>query len=417
MGSRWKPRDWRIRWLCSIDGHVCAATKPSPTIGVIGYLKLRIVIGAIVNHSSPNNNKKNFIEWYTMKNGMRTLLGIIASLAVSVGCASLASGADNGENPTTSAATVPFISPLDKYLGSSVWRNQEEFARAHSQFVQHREDLIAQCMRSIGFEYRPHHNSNRHTIAASRFDDTQPNDRTWISQYGFGIVSGHRRDSGGSIWDELEDDPNREHLKSLTESERDAFLVALNGPSIPPPIGGFPTQAAWEEFTATYRGCFGKALVEAQSASPLFSSQTDEFAPLFAAIDDMTARIISNPEFIATNTDWSTCMSNNGHPGMSHPAEPISHIDMLFNQLQVSREISRASLRRLVTQGQLPEGITIQEQEIVLALADYDCRLETDYENRVVTIRYNLESQFVADYRSYLEAYRDARVQREPSDF
>ncbi len=51
------------------------------------------------------------------------------------------------------------------------------------------------------------------------------------------------------------------------------------------------------------------------------------------------------------------------------------------------------------------------EQEITLALADLDCREETDYRQRAEDIQFAVEEQFVADHRSELEALRAAAEQ------
>jgi len=331
-----------------------------------------------------------------------TVFGALVAVSVVGACSAMPLVVEDAVVPVTEA---PFTSPLDEFIGQAVWTNQEEFQRASDEFAVLREELIAQCMREAGFNYQPDINSDRWTIASGHLDDIHPDDREWVSQYGLGIVSGHRMRTGGTIFDVRDDDPNAEYVAGLSDLAREAFEAALYGPADNPPTQmAVQTQADWEDWMRT-RGCWGQAIVEAQANSPLFLREQDEFAPLFSAISDMQNNVSERPDMVTLNSEWSHCMADAGHVGLSSPADgpgrfwsEYMNTSFTVQQLQAEgMDVDRAEMLA-----------PLQAREIDLALADLDCRISIDYRARLNAIMLEAESQFVVDHRALLEDFRNA---------
>jgi len=309
--------------------------------------------------------------------------------------------------------TPPNYSPLTEFIGTSLWDREDEFRQAVDAFVLRREELIAQCMLQNGFEYAPDLYSMSFQITNNAFDEIYPDDAGWVSQYGFGVVSGHRTESGGSIWDTRDDDPNADYVESLSESEREAYFLALNGPMLPPPPSVSISQAHFNEWFRTERGCLGGSVIQAQEENPLFEPRSEEFTPLFEAIAEMNQTILFSPEYEEIHRDWSDCMANLGHLGLISPSAAINRIVDALTHIQINQETSLTNLRRMILQGEIPEGSRLQQQETELALADLTCRQAVSFSERAASIRHRAEAQFVADHRVLLEAYREYAAQRD----
>jgi len=338
-----------------------------------------------------------------------TAFGVIA-MAFAIGACSASAPTVTESTATSDAVAVPnittpvFVSPLDEFLGQSVWTNQEEHQRAVDQFIVRREELIAQCMSQAGFNYQPDLNSDSFTIGNNAFDDVHPNDWEWVSQFGFGIVSGHAMRSGGTFG-ERDDDPNREYVAGLSETAREAFELALNGPEdFSGPQG--PSQADWDEWMKT-RGCTGQAIVQAMSENPLFLQNDDQFASLFEARNAMLGAVWEHPDIAELDREWSHCMADGGHPGLNTRDGVSGPIwsEYFPTAWAINAEREAGTLDEAGGAARLAE---LQAREVELALADFDCRAATDYEARVNAIRLELETQFVTDNRALLEDFRTA---------
>lgn len=149
-------------------------------------------------------------------------------------------------------------------------------------------------------------------------------------------------------------------------------------------VGGVSgPESAWTDLDWIWNfdeiGCAGQVnyLMEQETqANSLF--QSDEFRPLFDAIDQFYADLMASPEFVALDSEWSYCMADAGHPNLIRP-ESVP-----------------------------PQEVANTDQEH----ADRNCQIATDYENRVRDIVFNAEHQFIADHRTELEAFRAAAEQR-----
>jgi len=171
-------------------------------------------------------------------------------------------------------------------------------------------------------------------------------------------------DEGNSI-----DDPRQtEYMDNLSDAELEAWWGAFWGPDFEQDEAG---NYIWDFDRA---GCNGQAdyLME-QEQSRLYN----EFAPLWEAVEEFYSNLLASPEFVALDSDWSYCMASAGHPNLIRP-EAIQTVET-----------------------------AVTESE----LADLNCQITTDYENRVREIVFDAENQFIRDHKTELEALRSAAEQ------
>jgi len=164
-------------------------------------------------------------------------------------------------------------------------------------------------------------------------------------------------------------------LDSMSEVESAAWWAAYWGPDIPWDVE-IDGSKSWE-----MRGCQGWAEHEVEneaSSSPYSFWAPDEFRPLLDAINQLEQDLMVNPDIVELNSDWAWCMTNAGHPNLDYPG------------------IIR----------------TPENSESEVELADLNCQTETDYVNRLMDIRREVETQFVANHRADLETFRAAAEQR-----
>jgi len=316
---------------------------------------------------------------------VRQMIPVLLLLFVSVvsGCSA---------NPDASGDNETLL--LENYL-RSMWGTQlspDEQQRQNNLATVRREELIAQCMNEAGFEYIPRASEiSEVSLIVIGEDDFRPDDRDWVSQFGYGLVNQPwERQATMNVDRTQPTDPNVEIVLNLSELERAAYQDALWG------IRGEGSSGSEETET---RGCYGWAQTQLQASDPMRLVNSEEFAPLFEAITEFYESLNSNPEFIQLNYEWSFCMAAAGYPGFEFQVDAQKHA--ASQTLKLGIPIDPAS----------PIRREMAEQEVGLALADLDCREQTQFRERQNAITRAAELQFVKDYRGQLEALKSAAEQ------
>lgn len=308
------------------------------------------------------------------------VVGVTALLIALTGC----SGSDTG-----SASEEP-QSPLAEYL-SAAWGgdlSEEEQQERFEEDNKQREELVAQCMTEAGFEYIP--------VADAGYivsgDDVvwEPDEREWVAQYGYGMVTWPGMDDTTAPEEEYVD-PNQDYVSSLTESEQTAYYEVLYGPSIPEEEMDEDGSYEWDW---TQSGCHGWAQHEMQGDDPLTS---DEHKPLMDAINEFYTDVQNAPELADLNAEWAACMDEAGHSGFVAQADA---------QTSVSDDLNAYYESQTEWIEDDPALAELGEREVELALADLDCREETDYRDQQAEITAALEEQFIADHKAELDAFK-----------
>lgn len=321
----------------------------------------------------------------------RARAAIAASALLALALAGCTGG---GGDPAASIEERYKDSPLYAYLdaGQDTGLSEEAMMAQHEERQKLAEELIAECMASEGFEYVPQVYSS-----GISFDSTEwnPDSREWVAQYGYGMVNGPTPEEPIDP-EEYPEDPNQAYVMGLSESEQNAYYETLYGPQ---PTEEELNEDGSYEYDWESAGCNGKAYQEAYGGSPM---ESEEFEPLMEAINDFYMNLQSAPEFAELNREWVDCMSGAGFAGFSEQPDAQNSI---MEELNAYYE----SMTEWIEDD--PELEELGEREIALALADLDCREESDYRNASLDIQFALEERFVADHKAELEAYKAAAEQ------
>ncbi|WP_432547151.1 hypothetical protein [Kineococcus sp. SYSU DK004] len=290
-------------------------------------------------------------------------------------------------------------SPLGAYFESFYGGELDEAAQQAEYEEQNRrtEELVAACMSEQGFEYQP--NTASSSVTYSSDDEWDPESREWVAQYGYGMVTSPSSEQAEEAPPEEWTDPNGDYVASLSESEQAAYYEALSGPA-PSEDDMAAMEDGSYEWDWTKNGCYGAAQHEVVGDDPL---QGEEFRGLMDEIGTFYEGMTSWPGMAEVEAAWSDCMSAAGHPGLAAQGDAVNSVSEELNRLYESPgpegEVDQAALDAL------------GEREVEVALADLDCREETDYRDRVEEVTFEQEQRFVDDHRAELDAARAAAEQ------
>ncbi len=318
----------------------------------------------------------------------------VLALSATVAAALLLAGC-SGSGPDGSDSED---SPLGVYLNAMYGGDlsEEEQQARYTDDQKKREELVATCMTEQGFEYIP--DTENSGFSTSSGDEWKPDDREWVSQWGYGAVNYPGRDEPMNP-DEQWVDPNADYVASLGESEQAAFYEALYGPG---PDEDAMSEDGSYEYDWKTAGCQGSAQHEVSGVDPL---QSDEFKPLQDAMNDLWMQQASWPGMSELDTEWAGCMDEAGQPGFATQSEAQQSI---YDQLNAFYEQSDPE------QPVEPDEAAMEklgQTEIAVALADLECREKTDYRERAKTAQWSAEEAFVADHKAELEAAKAAAAQ------
>jgi len=332
-----------------------------------------------------------------------------AALPAFIAAALLLAGC-SGSDDKPGAAEQEKDSPLTEYMNAVYGGDlsEEEQQQQFTEQLEEQEQLVAACMQDQGFEYTPDTSSS--SFSTSDGTEWEPDDREWVSQYGYGAINYPSSEEPASPSEYV--DPNGDYVATLSESEQTAFYEALYGPT--------PTEEEMSadvsyEYDWTTAGCQGAAQHEVAGED---LSQSEEFKPLFDAMNRLYEDMASSPEMAEVDAEWSACMEAAGHGGFATQADAQMSIydaqNALYEDLSTSEgsstseDGSTSEDTAMAGEPDQAELDALGEQEVELALADLDCREETDYRDRAADITREIEQQFVDDHKTELDALKAA---------
>lgn len=320
-----------------------------------------------------------------------SIVGAIGAMALLAGC-----GTGGGGELTYDD------SPLNEYM-SAMWGGNLSPEEQEAQWAEQnrlREEAIAECMTDEGFEYIPVDSSGGIIITDEEDDPWKPDDRDWVAQYGYGMVNSPGMEEEMPVEEEGPVDPNQEYIESLSESEMQAYYEVLYGPE-PPEEAYEDEDFDWDSWD---RGCQA-AGDEAVGDDSQALYESEEFKPLFTAIEEFYTSAQENEGMAELQQEWSSCMADAGHPGFETQMaaqESIIEKTNAFWEDYTDYENDPT---------ETPEMQAIAEEEVELALADLDCREKTDFRQEELRIQFELEEQFIAEHKAELDALKAAAEQ------
>ncbi|MDR2929365.1 MAG: hypothetical protein LBV06_00405 [Propionibacteriaceae bacterium] len=272
-------------------------------------------------------------------------------------------------------------------------------------------EATARCMADLGFRYIPWVSSDN--TAQNRADSISQwsalpvpllsSDRDVVAREGYGVLDVIQQHAGDGS-----DDPNKDYWATLSEAESDAYFTALWG-DFRDPEGtrasscGSKAQAQFPELTE--RGRVSEFLDE-------FSDLTWS-AWLWVIIDDRSMAgwggegFALDPRRLQLDREWGGCMSDQGYPidnsginSGSGPSLAMYLAERTRPDGTVGPERENATVDEIP-----PEELNLlgTPPERAVALADFDCRVETNYMARVAEIRRSKDEEFIRTHQAELD--------------
>lgn len=383
----------------------------------------------------------------------------VAGLALS-GC-----GGDGGEGQddgTTDSGTTgqasddgEELSPLEEYMGENsgfasggrmtVAISSGDLSEEDRQRMRQVEELVATCMEEAGFEYVPVDPFGGETKDDPFADAFALPPDEFAREYGYGMTT--LMDPDGP--DEEVTDPNQEIRDGLSEGALEAYNQALWGDMVQVSGDGgavavkpVPGETGPPEIEN--QGCHGESRGEVygDDGGMLMGPDMSEFDGLFEDLDALRQRIESDPRVVEATEAWAGCMAEAGYSDIEAVNDPEDTVMERMSELYgwddlppaddqsdepSDEESDGPSDEQSDDQNDGGPGVSIggpgggvdvdeaalaelQEYEIAIATADYECEQEHFTEARR-EVAWGFEEEFVDEHRTELERYRDAMAE------
>ena len=305
-------------------------------------------------------------------------------------------------------------SPLSKALGYDggeefTQRDQEEAQAEMDEQNRKMEELVSSCMAEQGFDYIPNTNNGGTISYASEDEETDPIENA--RQNGYGMTTGWGPVTEGEGEGEVYVDPNAETYEGMSDSEKAAWDKALYGtpPEITEETDLDTMEWNWEE-----SGCYGAAqhqvyevdAAEGDGSGMMAVYEDPQWAELIEEMNNLYTEAPNDPAVKELNTKWSTCMSEAGFD-FATSQEAMDSINNQINKIFEDHQAENPNDTEWT--GPTEEDLApIKEQEIKVAVADYTCQDELDFQNATMRIQFDIEQRFVDEHKAELEAFAAA---------
>ena len=336
-----------------------------------------------------------------MKNA-RSRTAAVAALALAL------AGCSGGDGDGTKEPGEEVLGPLDKIFQDVYGGWDEEQGQAQQMRV---EEIVAECMAEQGFEYTPVDYSQAGFTVSSDDLDVEWGTREFAEKYGYGATTDPwgNEEAMAEPSDQEFVDPNQDYVMSMSETEQAAYYSALYGDQTYPEEG---EEDEWE-YNWEESGCQGRAQHEVYETAPGLDDEAYQ-----ALMDEMTTMwegITNDPRLTELNSLWATCMAEAGHPGFVTVDDAQNSI---YEQLNGVWENAYADISPDAPASEwegIQENIDAQRAaitpiEIELAIDDFDCRAEVDYDKVQREVNAEHQQRFYDAHKDELEAWRDGAV-------
>lgn len=299
---------------------------------------------------------------------------------------------------TTPLEDSPFTEWLAYGATLNEWatRNRE----AQADWSVETQELIAACMAAEGFDYVPTEPdlgpgpdpglATVDWVTIPRLPETRED----AERYGYGVddieaFEAMLAEQGGL-------DANTAYAEALGEPGRMAYYLALVG------FDG-------EEQSAV-GGCSGQARMQipAPGADDPSARYFEQYDPLLIEMARFPQEVVArDPRTVALDAEWAACMVDQNYdliPPFDLPGPtPLSAADVAV-RTRPDGEVGDPQPDTPTSEIPYDERyLTGDPAERVIALADFDCRVATDYLARLTAIQVDLEKEFVASRAEHLQ--------------
>ncbi|MDF1486885.1 hypothetical protein [Tessaracoccus caeni] len=294
--------------------------------------------------------------------------------------------------------------PLADYI-RVMWGADESRLEVEKADHVEREQLIAECMAGLGFEYapRPWHEDD-YAAPPLTFEElgggATRDTMDYAQQYGYGIVESptmvDESTTSGTEWV----DPNAEYVGSLGELELAAYYKALLG-------HGDDASDDQDTHWSETRGCDGKASFEVSKDEPYADP---DFVELIDQADAIYARPERTDEVVALGGEWAACMREKGFTfaGREEAREYIQELAAEELHGHAPGQADGGNAVEVVPGEPQEPGEAVRdafrEKEVTQAVADVSCAEQVDYRTKLQAIHLAQQSAFVVEHVDQLEA-------------
>jgi hypothetical protein len=297
------------------------------------------------------------------------------------------------------------------------------------------QESIRQCMAEAGFEYQPVLPPEGSFMVGEEWDEEE-----YVRTQGFGITTWYGNEElNEPVPEEEYIDPNQEMLEGMSESESTAWYEALYGTpeqqeEASKTVVDPETGEEYMEMTGYGPGCSGEAYEAEYGSMDDTNALWEELQP---EMDAMYQQVQADPRIVELDEEWAACMAERGfeyesatamqesvytdfqarfdeivgpNGGYADPFEGWTQEEMdAFFEEKTQEEIDAffAAAQEEAEQSVDMEALAaLQQEEIDLAVADFECR--GDYYEVYQEVSEEYEADFIAENRAMLEEIRAA---------
>lgn len=256
------------------------------------------------------------------------------------------------------------------------------------------EERVEACMAERGFPYWP----EELTVPADLLAAPERGTRAYAEAYGYGITTDSPEMAMLRVWPVEMSQEQIAYEDRLNYAQGEEYEFALYGPGEPQ---GWPGDGEAEQI-----GCYD---VSQLGYSFWHLGGSDE-AAYHRATQFLTA-IPNDPAMADLNAEWAACMATRGFTEQN-PSATVSRFYLLQMQAESNPDWGEAEPTMIEAAGSGPilwmsEG-AVSAEEVAIAVADFDCEIETDYPERASQISVQLQREYIAEHSEEIEALRAA---------
>lgn len=314
--------------------------------------------------------------------------GIVIGALLLTGCSSKS---DEEKSKASAGETVQ--SPLEKRLPYLFdFTVDQEERQAHNL---RRETALAECMKDQGFEYTPNIFEDVDHSIATPSDEPQVNTLRYAEKYGYEFfinpasVNGYVNDPDEYVYT----NPDQEYFDSLSESEQQDYLDALDGPPEPPELDA--EQASQWLSNPENQGCYGIVSTQVFDYTRLDFYNESIVVEFSKDLENLPERYLQDPTIVALNETWAQCLTSKGY-NYNSPAEAKQGAQDSYDEVyQITRTADGYESN---TQASDEAVAKATKEEIALATADYQCRDKTGYTKVFQTAQKEIEEAYIVEH-------------------
>jgi hypothetical protein len=367
---------------------------------------------------------------------MRRSTVLLAIMAIVIaGC-----GAES--DPEAAAAASADSSDDEESLADFFGYAEEDPEAAEANYREQEvrvQESIRSCMAAAGFEYQPINPPE----GSFGFVDEEWDEGEWVREQGFGITTWYGNEeefTETTVEGEEWTDPNQEMLDAMSEPQREAWYAALYGTEEEQMEDSYTEvdPETGEEYTVMEghgAGCQGEAYTAEYGEQTENEDLWEELSP---AMDAMYQQIQADPRIVELDQEWSTCMGSAGYEyesmntmhetvhqdfqtrfdaivgpngGYTDPFEGWTQeeIDSFFEEKSEEEIEAFFSEAEQTTRDDIDMDAlaALQQEEIDLAVADFECR--DGYWETYQEVTEDYEADFIAANREILEQIKESQ--------